>query len=172
MLGIGTQAPDFETTLDDGTRFRLSDLRGSRNLVLYFYPADFTAGCTSQACSFRDNYDAIQKYDAVIVGVSKDPAEKHVSFRERHNLGFPLIADEDRAIAKQYEATSRLPIPPRITYVIDKQGVIRAAFRHDLAIGRHLGDTLDALEAIQRSEAPRGSCLMQYPTYRGRRHGH
>ena len=94
MLKIGTQAPDFETTLDDGTPFRLSGLLGSKNLVLYFYPADFTAGCTSQACSFRDNYDTIQAYDAIIVGVSKDSSEKHGAFRAEHGLGFPLIADE------------------------------------------------------------------------------
>ena len=73
-----------------------------------------------------------------------------MSFREKHNLGFPLISDWDREIARLYEVTSSLPkIRPRITYVIDKEGVIRAAFRHDLAIGRHLSDTLAALESLE-----------------------
>ncbi|MGE0060419.1 MAG: peroxiredoxin, partial [Dehalococcoidia bacterium] len=143
-----------ETVLDDGSPFRLSDLRGDKNVVLYFYPADFTGGCTAQACSFRDNYDAVKAFDAVIVGVSGDSSESHRSFREKHSLGFPLIADEDRRIADLYEVKSSLPmLRPRVTYVIDKQGVIRAAFRHDLAIGRHLVDTLVALEKLEASRS-------------------
>ena len=154
MLEVSARAPDFETTLDDGTRFRLSDLEGKKNVVLYFYPADFTGGCTAQACSFRDNYDTVQGYDAVIIGVSGDTLDSHVSFKEKHGLGFPLISDTDRKIARLYEVTSSFPkIRPRITYVIDKQGIIRSAFRHDIAIGRHLADTLDALEALQKEPA-------------------
>src|SRR5690606_6970381 len=121
-----------------------------KNVVLYFYPADFTGGCTAQACSFRDNYDTIKRFDAVIVGVSGDSAESHVSFREQHGLGFPLISDPDRTLAELYDVKTSVPkLRPRVTYVIDKQGVIRAAFRHDIAIGRHLSDTLDALEALE-----------------------
>ncbi|MGE0686318.1 MAG: peroxiredoxin [Dehalococcoidia bacterium] len=154
MLKVDQPAPDFETVLDDGSPFRLSDLRGDKNVVLYFYPADFTGGCTAQACSFRDNYDAVKAFDAVIVGVSGDSSESHRSFREKHSLGFPLIADEDRRIADLYEVKSSLPmLRPRVTYVIDKQGVIRAAFRHDLAIGRHLVDTLVALEKLEASRS-------------------
>lgn len=154
MLKVDQPAPDFETVLDDGSPFRLSDLRGDKNVVLYFYPADFTGGCTAQACSFRDNYDAVKAFDAVIVGVSGDSSESHRSFREKHSLGFPLIADEDRRIADLYEVKSSLPmLRPRVTYVIDKQGVIRAAFRHDLAIGRHLVDTLAALEKLEASRS-------------------
>jgi peroxiredoxin Q/BCP len=154
MLKVGDEAPDFETVLDDGTRFRLSDLHGDKNVVLYFYPADFTGGCTAEACSFRDNYDTVKQYDAVILGVSRDSQDSHARFREKHSLGFPLIADEDQKIAAMYDAAgSFLGIRPRVTYVIDKQGVIRAAFRHDIAIGRHLSDTLDALEELQKSAA-------------------
>lgn len=154
MLKIGQTAPDFETRLDDGSPFRLSDLRSEKNVVLYFYPADFTGGCTAQACSFRDNYDVVSRHDAMIVGVSSDSPDSHRSFREKHSLGFPLIADEDRRIAGLYEVKSSLPkIRPRITYVIDKQGVIRAAFRHDIAIGRHLSDTLATLEQLQATQS-------------------
>jgi len=151
MLKPNTPAPDFLTTFDDGTPFRLSDLRGKQNVVLYFYPADFTGGCTAQACSFRDNYDSVSAYAAVVIGVSGDSAESHVSFKEKHSLGFPLIADEDRSIAALYDVKSSIPkLRPRITYVIDKEGVIRAAFRHDVAIGRHLSDALDALERLEK----------------------
>lgn len=154
MLKVGDTAPDFETVLEDGTPFRLSDLRGDKNVVLYFYPADFTGGCTAEACRFRDNYETVMRYDAVIIGVSQDTQESHIRFREQHSLGFPLIADQDKRIANLYEATgSFLGIRPRVTYVIDKRGVVRAAFRHDIAIGRHLSDTLEALEELQRSPA-------------------
>ncbi len=149
MLTIGSKAPDFSATLDDGTQFTLSDYRGVKNVVLYFYPKDFTTGCTKEACSFRDNYGAINAYDAIIVGVSADSASKHTEFREEHDLPFPLIADSQRELAAKYDARGLLPfMPPRITYVIDKEGVIRAATRHDFMIGRHIDEVLAALDSM------------------------
>lgn len=157
MLEVGSQAPDFTTQLDDGSEFRLSDKRGEKNVVLYFYPKDFTAGCTAQACSFRDNYGVIGEHDAIIVGVSGDSEETHRSFKEDHSLGFPLISDPGGRLRDLYDVKSSVPLMrPRITYVIDKQGVIRSAFRHDLAIGKHLKDTLAALEALQSDAAAAG----------------
>jgi peroxiredoxin Q/BCP len=118
-------------------------------VVLYFYPKDFSQGCTRQACSFRDSYAAVQAYDAIIIGVSRDSQASHTLFKQQHGLSFPLIADADGRIGDLYDVKSLLPlIRPRITYVIDKEGLIRSAFRHDVAIGRHLSDTLDALEAL------------------------
>ena len=150
MLRAGSIAPDFETVLDDGAPFRLSALRGDKNVVLYFYPADFTGGCTKEACSFRDSYDQVQRFDAVIVGVSRDSRERHAEFREAHGLKFPLISDPEGTIASLYNVKSMVPrLRPRVTFVIDKEGIIRDAFRHDFAIGRHLPDTLSALERIQ-----------------------
>lgn len=153
MLEVNTLAPDFEATQDDGTLFRLSDLRGEKNVVLYFYPADFTAGCTAQACAFRDNYEELEARNAVLIGVSRDSVGRHTSFKEKHGLVFPLVSDPDSRIARLYRATGMLPkVPPRVTYVIDRHGVIRAAFRHDIAIGRHQVDTLRALDALQKAE--------------------
>jgi peroxiredoxin Q/BCP len=153
VLRPGTPAPDFSARLDDGRQFRATDLRGEKNLVLYFYPKDFSQGCTKQACSFRDSYAAVQAYDAVIIGVSRDSEASHASFKQEHGLSFPLISDADGRLSDLYDVKSLLPIRPRITYVIDKQGIICSAFRHDLAIGRHLGDTLAALEALTAGAA-------------------
>lgn len=154
MLAVGTLAPDFTARLDDGTEFRLADMRGDKHVVLYFYPKDGSSGCTAQACSFRDSYAAIRAYDAVIYGVSGDSEESHRSFKADHALSFPLISDPDGRIRDLYEVKSTLPgFRPRITYVIDKQGTIRSAFRHDIAISRHLSDTLDALEALTGANA-------------------
>lgn len=154
MLNVGSPAPDFTAKLDDGTTFRLADQRGQKNVVLYFYPKDFSAGCTKQACSFRDSFASIGRYDAMILGVSSDSEDSHRSFRERHELSFPLISDPDGKLSDLYEVRSLIPIyRPRITYVIDKQGIVRGAFRHDLAIGKHLSDTFDALERIEAAPA-------------------
>ena len=150
MLKEGTAAPEIEAELGDGTRFALSDYRGKSNVVLYFYPKDFTPGCTREACSFRDNSADLEQLDAVVVGVSGDSAESHESFSAKHELPFPLIPDPEKKIIKQYEAIGFLGLTTaRITYVIDKEGIIRRAIRHDLAIGRHLEDTVAALRSIQ-----------------------
>lgn len=156
MLAVGSQAPDFSTTLDDGTLFHLADERGAHNVVLYFYPKDFTSGCTKEACAFRDNYAEIGRYDAIIVGVSADSAQSHNDFRQRHELPFPLISDTEGTVRDLYEARrSLLPfIPPRITYVIDKAGVIRAAMRHDIQVTRHIDEVLEALRSFAPEPAP------------------
>ncbi len=149
MLKAGTVAPDFEGELDDGKRFQLSDSRGEKNIVLYFYPKDFTPGCTREACAFQENYAEVEKFDAVIVGVSADSSESHGAFRERYSLGFPLVADPDKRIIQAYGAQSLLGVTARVTYVIDKGGIIRSVIRHDLAIGKHLPDVLSALAKIE-----------------------
>ena len=154
MLRKGPPAPDFEAVLDNGDTFRLSDYRGRKNVVLYFYPKDFTPGCTREACTFRDNYAEMEQYDAVIAGVSTDSAESHRSFREKHELPFPLIPDTEKRVVKLYKAQGFLGfITARVTYVIDKEGVIRAAFQHDFAIARHLPQVLDTLREIERAPA-------------------
>lgn len=150
MLKRGTQAPEFEAPLDDGGTFRLADHRGKANVVLYFYPRDFTPGCTREACAFRDNYDELRAYGAVLAGVSADDAASHAAFRERHALPFPLIADPQREIIRLYDADGIFGImTARVTYVIDRAGVIRAALRHDFAIGRHLPEVRAALREIE-----------------------
>ncbi|WP_322795050.1 peroxiredoxin [Tepidiforma sp.] len=149
MLKPGTPAPDFTATLDDGTPFSLAEQRCKKHVVLYFYPKDFTPGCTAQACSFRDNYGAIAAYDAIIIGVSGDSTDSHQSFRERHQLPFPLIPDPDGRLRALYDAKGWIPwMQPRVTYVIDKDGIIRAALRHDLRVTAHVPEVLEALQQI------------------------
>lgn len=156
MLKVGTRAPDFTATLDDGSTFTLGSYRGQKHVVLYFYPKDFTPGCTAQACSFRDNYGAIAGHDAVIVGVSGDGGASHTSFKEQHELPFPLIADPDGKVQHLYEAKGWIPwMPPRVTYVIDKDGIIRAAIRHDFRVKEHVPDVIAALEAIEAAAPAR-----------------
>src|SRR5262245_39266258 len=99
----GQQAPAFTLTADDGTKVRLSDLKG-RPVVLYFYPRDDTPGCTREACAFRDQQAPLNKLGAVVLGVSTDSIESHGKFRDKHRLNFRLLADTDHAIAEKYGA--------------------------------------------------------------------
>lgn len=150
MLKPGTTAPEITATLEDGSPFDLASFRGKKHVVLYFYPKDFTGGCTAQACSFRDNYGLIGKYDAVLYGISGDSEDSHTRFREKHQLPFPLIADPGRAVHRLYEVQGLLPfMTPRITYVIDKAGVIQAAIRHDLRVTEHVPDVVEALKKLE-----------------------
>jgi len=149
MLKVGTVAPDFAAKLDDGSDFKLSAYRGDKHVVLYFYPKDFTPGCTAQACSFRDNYGEIAKYDAVIVGVSSDTEGSHTAFKEKYELPFPLIADPGKDVLSQYGASGFLMMKPRVTYVIDKQGTVQAAIRHDFRVTEHVPDVIEALKKLE-----------------------
>ena len=150
MLKPGTTAPQFSATLDDGTTFDLSAYRGQKNVVLYFYPKDFTPGCTSQACSFRDNYARIEEHDAIIIGVSGDTETSHASFKDKYELPFRLAADPTKEVHRLYQAVGLIPwITPRVTYVIDKEGVIRSSIRHDFRVKEHVPEVVAALELIQ-----------------------
>ena|SRR5258708_38442292 len=102
-LKIGDKAPNFNLKSDSGEMVKLSSLRG-KQVILYFYPEDDTPGCTKQACGFRDNYSAIQKAGAVVLGVSPDDIPSHIKFKEKFHLNFPLLSDPDHAIAEQYGA--------------------------------------------------------------------
>lgn len=131
MLQVGDEAPDFETEDDTGKKFKLREYRGQK-LVLYFYPKDFTPGCTAEACSIRDSYQIFEGSGIPIFGISGGSVESHQKFREKHKLPFNILMDEDLRIAKLFDAYSRLDIlgigVKRITYLIDEDGKIEAIF--------------------------------------------
>ena len=102
-LHIGDPAPDFELPSDSGGTVRLAELRGKR-VILYFYPQDDTPGCTKQSCGFRDQYEAIEAKGALVLGVSPDGVASHRKFKAKFALPFPLLADEDHAVAEAYGA--------------------------------------------------------------------
>lgn len=122
-------APDFSLLDQHGATRSLAEFRG-RWLVLYFYPKDDTPGCTAQACSFRDQYQDFQDLGAEVVGVSSDSEVSHQKFAQKHRLPFPLLADAGGQVRKLYEVPRALLglLPGRVTFVIDKQGIIRYIF--------------------------------------------
>ncbi|MBK8792316.1 MAG: peroxiredoxin [Holophaga sp.] len=126
----GAKAPYFEAVDQNGKLVRLSDFAGKANIVLYFYPKDDTPGCTAQACSLRDGFGAIQASGAVILGVSADTKDSHKAFAQKFSLPFSLLADPERTVIDSFGV--KMPVvgmAKRVTFIIDKQGVIRRILR-------------------------------------------
>ena len=149
MLAIGQSAPDFTLTTTTGTAFRLAEQRG-RHLVLYFYPKDDTPGCTAEACSFRDQYEDFLALGADVVGISSDSEKSHQKFTQKHRLPFPLLADTDGAVRKRYEVPRALLglLPGRVTFLIDKEGIIRYIFNSLSGATDHVRKTKEMLAAL------------------------
>ncbi len=138
MLEIKTQAPPFALPDQHGRVIRLDELLACGPLVLYFYPRDFTPVCTAQACTFRDRSGELGTAGVQVVGVSAQGRATHERFTTRHHLGFPLLSDPDRSVARAYRATALGSlIPRRVSYLIDATGVIVDRVRADLRIGPH-----------------------------------
>ncbi|CAG7598315.1 peroxiredoxin [Actinacidiphila bryophytorum] len=152
-LQVGDKAPDFTLPDQSGQRVALSDFLGEKVVVLYFYPKDNTRGCTAEACSFRDSYESFTDAGAVVIGVSSDSVASHEKFAGRHELPFTLLSDAGRAVRKQYgAATLGGVVPGRITYVIDREGVIRHAFSSMTNIGGHIDDALAVVKQLQAAQ--------------------
>ncbi len=151
-LQKGDKAPEFSTKDAEGNEVKLSNLRGQK-VILYFYPKDDTPGCTKQACSFRDVYSQVKEDNAVVLGVSPDTAESHGKFAEKFSLPFPLLLDEDHAIAEDYgvwgEKTNfgkKYMGITRSHFVIDEEGKIVDA-RYNVKPTESAELALEALEA-------------------------
>jgi thioredoxin-dependent peroxiredoxin len=132
----------------------LDDYQGNNVVVLYFYPRDGTPVCTKQACSFRDAYEEFAKLGTVVIGVSADSLERHRAFAARRALPFLLLSDQDGSLRKTYQVPKTLGIlPSRVTYVIDKQGIIRHVFSALFSGQEHVTEALKIVrELVQESE--------------------
>jgi thioredoxin-dependent peroxiredoxin len=148
-LKIGDRAPDFSLVSQDGKTVTLADFLGKNAVVLFFYPKDESPICTKEACSFRDAYEDFVKAGAVVIGVSSDSAESHREFAAHHRLPFLMLADENGALRKAFGVPKTLGIlPGRVTYVIDKQGVVRLIFNSQLSAADHVSEALEIVNKI------------------------
>jgi peroxiredoxin Q/BCP len=152
MLEAGAKAPRFTLPSDEGRTVSLNDLKGKK-VVLYFYPKDDTSGCTAQACEFRDNWKSVQAAGAVVLGVSPDGVTSHGKFKAKYQLPFPLLADEDHAVAEAYGAWGEKSMYGRkyhgilrTTFVIGADGRIEKVFQKVKPKG-HAAEVLAALGA-------------------------
>lgn len=153
-VGVGDAAPDFSLHDQHGRLVRFSELRrrdgGDAPTVLYFYPRNFTPACTKEACDFRDAYEDFAEAGAVVVGVSADSAESHRSFSQTFRLPFTLLSDADGAVRRLYGVPSTLGLfAGRVTYVIDRAGIVRLVFNSQLRPGAHIRRAMAALRTME-----------------------
>jgi len=148
MLANGTKAPEFDLSDQDGRPHNLKSLLAEGPLILYFYPADFTPGCTKEACSFRDLHQEMMKAKLRVVGVSPQDVDSHRRFAETHGLNFPLLADPDKAVVKAYDLDGPLGFGVRRgTYLIGRDGRIVDSVLADLRIGAHEAFVREAIKS-------------------------
>ncbi len=146
---VGDTAPDFTLPSKAGESVSLSNFRGQKAVVLYFYPKDDTPGCTAEACAFRDSYQVFQDAGAEVIGVSGDSTESHTQFAAKYNLPFTLLSDTGNQVRKLYGVPATLwVLPGRVTYIIDKEGVVRHIFDSMLDFKAHVDQALQTLKAI------------------------
>jgi peroxiredoxin Q/BCP len=148
MLANGSLAPDFDLADQDGRRQTLSSLLAEGPLILYFYPADFTPGCTKEACSFRDLHDELLRAGLRIVGVSPQDSDSHRRFAEKYRLGFTLLSDPEKKVIRAYGLDGPLGVGVRRgTYLVGTDRRIRDSVLADLRIGAHEKFVRSALTA-------------------------
>jgi peroxiredoxin Q/BCP len=149
-LKPGDPAPKFEAKDQEGKTWKLEDLAGKKNVLVYFYPKDETPGCTKEACGFRDRVTDLQKENTQVLGVSFDSAESHQKFIEKHSLNFPLLVDTDGKIADLYGA--RMPgknMARRVSFLIGKDGKI-AHITDVPSADKHLEEMKEAVAALKK----------------------
>jgi thioredoxin-dependent peroxiredoxin len=146
MVTVGSVAPDFTLPSQSGEIVSLGDFLGTRPVVLFFYPKDNTLGCTKEVCAFRDSFEELGRLDAEVIGISSDSVESHKGFAEKHKLPFTLLSNQGSRVRRLYGVPSTFGLfPGRVTYVIDKEGVVRHIFSSQLGVERHVEEALQAL---------------------------
>ena len=149
LLAVGDAAPNFRLSTDNGSYVALEDFLGKQNVVVYFYPKDFTRGCTAEACSFRDSYEAFKDLGAEVIGISSDSQDSHRDFAQQHHLPFILLSDADGSVRKAYEVKKSLGLfAGRVSFVIDKKGIIRLLFSSQTRATAHVEEALNVLKSL------------------------
>lgn len=144
-LKVGQKAPHFELKSSSNEKISLKE---NTPCIVYFYPKDFTPGCTEEACSFRDNHQVFSGLDIKVFGISRDSVNTHKKFKAEHNLPFELLSDASGEVCKAYDALMPIVrIPKRITYLIDKNGVIRASYSDMFGARNHIKSMIDQLKS-------------------------
>lgn len=150
-LNIGSKAPDFKLSDDQGKTLSLIDFAGKK-LVLYFYPKDDTPGCTLEACAFRDNFVGLNRLDTYVIGISRDSVKSHQKFKEKYDLNFPLLSDENGEVCKAYDVLKEKNMygrqvlgVERSTFVLDETGNIIKMWR-GVKVDGHIDEILKALQ--------------------------
>lgn len=147
-LSVGQKAPNFSLYSTSGEKVSLSKDLAGKAFILYFYPKDFTPGCTAEACEFRDQFEAFRNLDIPVFGVSRDKMETHLKFQKQHNLPFELLSDLDGKVCKAYDALIPLiRMPKRVTYLVNDKHEIAAVFSEMFESKGHIESMLSKLNS-------------------------
>ena len=150
---VGDKAPDFTLPSQMGDNVSLSEYFGKKSVVLYFYPKDESPGCTKEACAFRDNYEELTNLGAEVLGVSGQSVESHKSFASHYGLPFLLLSDAGNKVRELYGVQATMGIiPGRVTFIIDKAGVVRHVFVSQTQAQRHVEEAKNTLMEIEKEE--------------------
>jgi peroxiredoxin Q/BCP len=147
-IEVGSKIPEFTLKDQDGKSVNINDLIGTKNLVIYFYPKDDTPGCTKEACSFRDQFAEFSELGAEVIGISSDSVKKHKSFAEKHRLPYTLLSDVDKKVRKAFGVPTDFLglLPGRVTYIVDKKGIVRHVFNSQFNAEKHVSEALEVLK--------------------------
>jgi peroxiredoxin Q/BCP len=152
LVKVGDTAPDFTLPSQSGEPVSLKNFIGIKSVVLYFYPKDDTPGCTTEACAFRDSYEVFKDAGAQVIGVSDDSPESHQKFTTKYKLPFILLSDTGKQVRKLYGVPSTLGLlPGRVTYVIDKSGIVQHIFNSQFNFKGHIEESLKTLRGLQEA---------------------
>jgi len=149
-VDVGSKAPNFTLPSQSGELVSFRDSLGEKPVVLFFYPKDDTPGCTKEACTFRDEYEQFSELDTEVIGISSDSVDSHKSFAKKHNLPFTLLSDKGEKVRRLYNVPNTFGLfPGRVTYVIDREGIVRRVFSSQIGVERHVQEALEALHSIR-----------------------
>ena len=150
----GSIIPTFALPDQNGNLFDIRSVLGKKNLVIYFYPKDDSPGCTKQACTFRDQFEVFREADAEIIGISSDDVESHKKFAETYRLTYTLLSDTEGKVRKLFDVPSDLfgLLPGRVTYIVNKQGIVIHTFDSQLQTEKHIEEALAALKQISKKQ--------------------
>jgi len=149
-IAVGDKAPDFTLPSNTGETVTLSQFFGKKNVVLFFYPKDESRGCTKEACAFRDSYEVFKDLGAEVLGINVGDLESHQKFVNKYMLPFRLLVDEDNRVRELYGVPSTLGIVSgRVTYVIDKKGIVRHIFSSQFQPEKHIEEAISVLRTLE-----------------------
>ena len=147
-IEVGDSVPSFELKDQNGKLFSVSNSIG-KPMVIYFYPKDDTPGCIKEACKFRDDFEKFKDINALVIGISGDSVESHKEFEEKYNLPFTLLADVNNKVGKLFGVPkSMFFLPGRVTYVVDKDGIVQYIFNSQFGAEKHIENSLKKLNEL------------------------
>ena len=149
-LEIGDKVPIFSLLDQNGNNFEIKNSIGKTAMVIYFYPKDDTPGCTKEACSFRDEFETFTDMNVAVIGISADNVASHKSFAEKYQLPYTLLSDSDKKVRKLFGVKNTFlgVLPGRVTYVIDKEGIVRFIFANQFGAEKHITESLRIIKEL------------------------